>query len=88
MRGLTRVLQHRVVCQIKYQPGLPVGIERMAFHDVVRQLLSLSGERPALQMNDGSISWSPSIERSHSHDGDAWVQLGLISEVGDLSLYS
>jgi len=50
-----RVLRQYVVCQIKYQPGPPVGIERMAFHDVVRQLPSLSGERPALHMNDGSI---------------------------------
>jgi hypothetical protein len=50
------ILQQYVVCQVKYKPGPPVGIECSdGSHDTAQRLLRLSGGRPALHMNDGSI---------------------------------
>lgn len=64
------------VCQVKYKPGPPDGIERLVRTRWYVSCLTCQLGGPALRMNDGSRPGGEVDERSHSHDGDALDQLG------------
>ena len=50
-----RVLRQSVVCQVKYQPSPPIGIECMTLTMRHSGCLAFQLGRPVLHMNDSSI---------------------------------